>query len=268
MRTPLFYLLAISLCCCNNQSDDAAANTSKVSFNEFIDSIRCDSLAATSVVIDNSILKRRADTIFQEFHYNNIKFNFVSVRGTSTEGGCENMFSYYFMVNDKMIAAKAIPDSMRNHGLPMDKLCELTMALNEAETFNHNGIDYLIIPMQTSECIGQFCHTRIDNIFAINKDTVNYMVVDGWQICDVNKDGNLDQIVFNDDAVRMRHWLEKSSQKMPAQNCATIQIWTFKDNTWSLLRDGAGEPYAMLVGFDTLHKRDSYRVLHRNWVPN
>jgi len=190
-----------------------------------------------------------------------------------SDNPCDRLFSYYFVVNDQIIQPKSIPDSLRNHGFKSDKLCGLTLELAKAVKIQLNGVTYLDIPSSTNECIGAFCNNELDHIFEIKNNNVTYLPVDGWQICDMNNDNQIEQIVFNDDPIEQYHFLDKLKKdhhadtiNVSATQCANIQIWTYKDNEWKPLTDKNHNPYFIFFGFDHLSNRDTYKVLDYNWV--
>jgi hypothetical protein len=292
MRVLLLFFVS-SICACNNNSKSTSHvnnDTSKIgvtsieknitkrpysSFNEFRNSIRCNSLSFIPVKITNSIIKRVGkDTTILYFNYSGIQFKYTSIlRMQDGDDSCDSLFSYYFTVNDQIIQAKSIPDSLRNHGFDFDKICGLTLDLGNSAKIELNGATYLLIPSSTDVCIGAFCHNEIDHLFEIKDNKVTYLTVDGWQICDVNNDNQIEQIVFNDDPIEQYHFLNKLKKEkatdttnVSVTNSANIQIWTFKNNEWKPLRDNDGKPFFIFLGFDHMYKPDTYRVLDYNWI--
>jgi hypothetical protein len=228
----------------------------------------------TPIAIRNTIKKVNADTTVNYFEYSGMRFKYTSIL-TRKEGDdpCDSLFSYYFTVNDRVITPKSIPDSLRNHGFKFDKLCGFSLDLDRSSKFDLNGTTYLIIPSSTSECIGAFCTNEIDHIFQIKGNRATYLAVDGWNICDVSNDNQIDQVVFNDDPIQQYSFLNKVKTEKPndtlnisVTKCANIQIWTFKNNEWVPLLDKNNNPYFIFLKFNSISDRDSYEVIDFNWI--
>jgi hypothetical protein len=242
------------------------------SFNEFRDSIYCNSLSQNPAKITHSLIKKVGrDTTIYSFDFSGIQFKCTAILlDKEGDNPCGSLFRYYFTINDKLVHLKSLPDSLRNHGFKFDN-CGFTLKLEKASLFELNGITYLVIPSYTSECIGGFCHNELDHIFNISGNEVTYLTVDGWQICDVNHDNQIDQIVFNDDPIQQHSFLkglkkENTDSLLSATQCANIQIWTLKNNQWIPLLDKNNSPYFIFLRFDHTWNKDTYEVLDYNWI--
>lgn len=243
------------------------------SFNEFSDSIRGIAITQSPVKITNlTVRKVSSDTTVYSFSFSGKRFKCTSIlTKKDSDEACDSLFSYYFTINDKIILAKSLPDSLRNQGFKSDKLCGFALQFDRARKFELNGVTYLLIPSSTSECIGGFCNNEIDHLFAIREDSVTYLTVDGWQISDVKHDNQIDQIVFNDDPIQQYSFIQRfkkghNKDTLSVVKCANVQIWTFNNIRWVPLCDQNNNPYYIFLHFDHMYAPDTYEVLDYNWV--
>lgn len=247
------------------------------SYNDFINYIRCNAINVTPVTLNDSLLKSSGeDTTIHYFEFSGIKFKYASVflkEDTEENEAGDSLYTCYFAVNDQVVKAKTVPDSLRGNDFSSSRLSGLNLELNKAGKFELNGATYLFIPSVTAMCQGGFCETELDHIFEIRNNKVTYLTVDGWQICDVNNDNKIEQIVFNDNPMAQVHYLNNLKKKIGNEKldladvkCANIQIWTFKDKKWTPLLDKNNNPYYILLGFDHITDLASYKVLDYNWI--
>src|SRR5476651_2410213 len=234
-------LLAIYLTvhgCGNNKPTEGSGKTnapailqSKDQFYEFQKSLQIKSIDTVAVKVNDLITKAIGkDTDITSFSFSGIKFKYVSyqVNECCHEDCEEGQTRYYFVVNGNVVRSKAIPDSLRNDGFELEPFCSLTLQPEKARKIDLNGATYLIIPSERGDCTGEFCSMELDHLFEIKNNKVTYLTVDGWQLCDINNDGHIDQIVYNERAIGYFAKLLKKERKIQRTiRLIVMSIWKY-----------------------------------------
>src|SRR5687767_8208917 len=148
----------------NDKQTDSPKHYS--SFNDFEKYITPDPLDFSSIQLTNLLTKKSGkDTSIDFFTFQDQKLGIASILSLeSSDNPCDNRYTYHSIINNKIVYESNIPDSLRGWGLGKKEYCNFNLELNKARKFQLNGLDYLIIPSSTSECIGGFCHNKIDHI--------------------------------------------------------------------------------------------------------
>jgi hypothetical protein len=272
----LSMILAISSCKTDSRNDSQMIPPKHYdSFNDFKIYITSDSLNFSPIQLTNlSIQKIGEDTSIHYFNFKNLKLGIATILNREKpDSPCDSLYSYYSIINNQLVYEESIPDSLRNWGFGLKDNSDFNLELKKAKKFELNGVNYLFIPSSISECIGGFCNLKIDHLFQIkNNNKVTYLTVDGWNICDINKDNQLDQIVFNDNAIDQLSFIEKLKNKRPSEKenkfdkkYLNIQIWTFENNKWRPLIDKNNNPYFIFLEIND-YKRDSFKIIDYNWI--
>jgi hypothetical protein len=141
----------------------------------------------------------------------------------------------------------------------------LDILYSEKITLGENT--YIILPSWFGEaCNGSLCRAELDQIFEIKNDKVNYQVVLGLQglssiYCDLNNDGQLDQITFLGDCASP---VDASGEKL--YYC--VQVLTLSDNQWIPLKDKDNRSYFISFSIiaEDYPEMNSFKILDYNWM--
>ncbi len=252
------------------------------SYNDFISYIRGNSIEISPVKLNDSVLKSPdTNTVVHYFEFKGVKFKYTSIflrQETDEDEAGDSLYTWNFRANNQNLNLKArsVPDSVRGADFSSVKLPDLELELDKAGTFEWHNATYLVIPSTVSSCQGGFCQTELDHIFKLKDSITTYFTVDGWQICDLNHDQQIEQILFCDDPIIQRHYIDELKKRhtngasnIDPTKCFTIQIWAFKhinNEQWEPMTDKNGKPYFILMSYQIAASPNTYKVLDYNWI--
>lgn len=146
------------------------------------------------------------------------------------------------------------------------------LELTTASITELKGITFLIINGYLKNCNGSFCRAQIDNCFAINKNTIDFQIIEGLQspsnnYCDINNDGQLDLITFiNSSPEGCFSTANKKIKEKPDKYYYCVQLLTLKNGKWEPILDKYKKPYFILFQSDDYIELNGFKILDYNWL--
>lgn len=80
--------------------------------------------------------------------------------------------------------------------------------------------------------------------------------------CDLNNDGELDQITFMGDCSNKN---KNIKDKFPKKDNFCIQALTLKNNKWIPMTDADNRPYFIYIEVNDFFQLDPFKILDSNW---
>ncbi len=198
---------------------------------------------------------KRGDSAIEEvlsFKFGGFTMKYHTIKDTSVFP--EYVGASYFEIN-----GKAIPiDSTHPYA---------DFAFEEVAKVNLNGTTYLLLVGYSKNCIGSFCRAQFDHLIQIKDSTVHFQIIDDMQYhpniyCDLNNDGQLDQINFSGDCAK--NIVKKiAEQENKYYFCA--QALTLKNERWEAITDKKNKPYYIYFQVNDIIEFDKFKILEYIW---
>jgi len=256
MKRVTVFLLILTVCLIFLQS---SCKRKYKSFNEFYNYIaKSSSLKSTHLKLEDTLTTKTIigkDTIQEIFSFKaaNLNLKYFSIEDTLWRPTYYE--PSYFTLNDKKI--------------PIDTAHKYSgFGFYLASKINLNGTLFLFINGYIKDCTGSFCRMQFDNCFQIRADKITFHIISGLQqpeniYCDINNDGNLDQICFFANASAE---INNNIEINPNKYYLGVSLLTLKNDSWIPMTDKNNKPYYIYFQSDDYINFDTFKILDYNWM--